>query len=72
MNLGITVEISLMPTGKIPEHIITKAQIGEEIEKVEAKAPVGTTHDSTKIELTRQHPMTTIIKNPTQNFLHPV
>lgn len=53
MNLSITVKIALMPTGKTLEHITTKAQIREETEKVEARAPVRTTHDSTKIELNK-------------------
>lgn len=72
MNLGITVEIILMPIGKTLEHITTEAQIGEEIEEVEARALVRTTHNSTKIEHTRQHLMTTTTKNLTQNFSHPV
>lgn len=71
MNLGITVEIALMPTGKTLERIITEARTGEKMEEVEARAPVKTTHDSTKSEHNQQHPTTTTTKNPTQNLLHP-
>lgn len=72
MNLGIMVENALMLMGKTLENITTKTQTGEEIEEIEAKAQVETTHDSIKIEHTRQHPMTKITKNLIQNLLHPV
>lgn len=71
MNLGIRVEIALMPTGKTLECITTETRTGEEMEEVEARAPVGTTHNNNKTEHTRKYLMTTTIKNPTQNFSYP-
>lgn len=72
MNLGITVEITLMPTGKTLEYITTKTQIREETEEIKAKTLIGTTHGSIKIEHTRQYPIITTTKNLTQKFLYPV
>lgn len=71
MNLGITVEIVFMPTGKTLERISTEAWTGEKTEEVEARAPVKTTHDNTKTEHTRQHLTTTTTKNLIQNLLYP-
>ena len=65
INLGIMVEIGLMPTGKTLENIITKAQTGKKTEEVEARAPVKITHNNIKIEHIRQNPTTTIAKNLT-------
>lgn len=65
MNLSIMIEIAFMPTGETLERIIMEAQIREKTEEVEGRAPVRTTHNSIKIEHTRQHPTTTTTKNPT-------
>lgn len=63
MNLGIMVEITLMSISKTLERITTNDQKREEMEEVETRAPVKTTHNSTKIEHTRQHPTTMTTKN---------
>ena len=53
INLSITIEIALLPTSETLEHITTEAQLGEEIEEIEARALVKKTHDNTKIEQTK-------------------
>lgn len=71
MNLGITVKIALILTSETLERITTEAHTGEKTKEVETRAPVKTTHDSTITKHTRQHLITTLMKNTIQNLLHP-